>query len=152
MKRVLIVEDGFEYTEAFTRLLPKDAAADVAFTRAGDLAEAREEIAKGAPDAVFLDVVFDRTPEDRLAGDLDPLIARFGGDRARAVTQLAENQGFYVLDALAPLLPPGLSVVIAYDFTSEPQRFDALRKRIPGLSGLPDGISISRALNLLGVS
>lgn len=150
MKRVLVVEDGFEYTEAFTRLAPQEA--DVVFVRAGDLSEARKEIAEREPDAVFLDVVFDRTPEEKLAGELDPLIARFGGDRARALRQLAENQGFYVLDALATLLPEGGPVVIAYDFTAEPQRFEALKKRVTGLLGLPDGTSVSRALSLLGVA
>ena len=146
-RRVLVVEVGPEYVEGFTRL----AAArgdEVAFTRAASLAEARAALENGKPDAVFLDVVFDRTPEEALAGDLDALIARHGGDRARAVRHLATHQGFYLLDALADALA-GVRLVLAYDFTAEEKRLEALRKRFPGLSGLPDGASLGAALSLL---
>ena len=113
--------------------------------RAGSLAEARNALGHGKPDAVFLDVVFDRTPEADLAGDLDALVARYGGDRARAVRHLATHQGFYVLDALADELA-GVRVVLAYDFTGEEKRLASLRERFPGLSGLPDGASLGAAL------
>jgi hypothetical protein len=75
-------------------------------------------------------------------------VARFGGDRARAVRHLATHQGFYVLDALAAILPR-VPVVLAYDFAGEPQRLEALRNRVPDLRGLPDGTSLSAALDLL---
>jgi hypothetical protein len=97
---------------------------------------------------VFLDVVFDRTPEASLAGDAESLVARFGGDRARAVRHLATHQGFYILDALAPMLT-GLTVILAYDFAAEPQRLEALRRRVPRLSGLQDGASLSQALEMM---
>lgn len=147
IRRVLVVEDGTEYVEGFERLaaargLPID------FSRAGDLESAQRELTTRGPNAVFLDVVFDRTPEDRLAGDAEALVARFGGDRVRAVRHLATHQGFYVLDALAPLLPR-VPVVLAYDFAAEPQRLEALRGRVPELRGLPDGTSLSAALDLL---
>lgn len=146
-RRVLVVEDGTEYVEGFERLAAARGLA-IVFSRARDLESALAALAAGGPDALFLDVVFDRTPEDRLAGDAEALVARFGGDRARAVRHLATHQGFYVLDALAPLLPR-IPVVLAYDFAAEPQRLEALRVRVQGLCGLPDGTSLSSALDLL---
>ena len=146
-RRVLVVEDGLEYVEGFERIASARGL-EIAFSRAEDLESARAALASARPDALFLDVVFDRTPEKGLAGDRDALVARFGGDRVRAVRHLATHQGFYVLDALAPLLPP-ITVVLAYDFAAEPQRLEALRGRVPGLCGLPDGTSLSAALDLL---
>lgn len=148
-RRVLVIEDGREYVDGFARLAAaKNLAAT--FVRAGGLAEARGALAANRPDAVFLDVVFDRTPEPDLAGDLDALLERHGGDRAGAVRHLATHQGFYLLDALAADLA-GLRVVLAYDFTGEEKRLEALRARVPGLRGLPDGASLGAALeDLLG--
>ncbi len=146
-RTVLVVEDGREYVEGFARLTAARSAA-VAFVRAGSLVEARAAIAERAPDAVFLDVVFDRTPESDLAGDLDALVARHGGDRARAVHYLATHQGFYILDALADELR-NVRVVLAYDFTGEEKRLASLRERFPGLSGLPDGASLAASLEFL---
>ena len=144
---VLVVEDGSEYVEGFERLASARGLG-IAFSRARDLESARAALAPHGPDALFLDVVFDRTPEDRLVGDAEALVARFGGDRARAVSHLATHQGFYVLDALASFLPR-IPVVLAYDFAAEPQRLEALRERVQGLRGLPDGTSLSAALDLL---
>jgi CheY-like chemotaxis protein len=148
VKRLLVVEDGREYTEAFQSLAPRLAGAPLEVLRAGDLPEARAQLASASFDAVFLDVVFDRTPAERLAGDAAPLIARFDGDERRATRFLAENQGFYVLDALAPELG-GTRIVLAHDFAAEPQRLAALRERSPGLLGLPDGASATEALTAL---
>ncbi len=147
LRRVLVVEDGSEYVEGFERIASARGL-EIAFSRAQDLESARAALASGSRDALFLDVVFDRTPEDRLAGDAEALVARFGGDRVRAMRHLATHQGFYVLDALAPLLP-WIPVLIAYDFAAEPQRLEALRGRVRGLRGLPDGTSLSAVLDLL---
>jgi len=146
-RRILVVEDGHEYSEAIARLAPEGSALEI--VRAGSLEEARIRLSEGTFDAVLLDVVFDRTPEGDLAGDVEKLIDRFGGDRRRAVRHLAENQGFYVADALAGELSPGTPVAIAYDFSLEPERFEALRRRIPGLVGVPDGTSLTEVLRLL---
>jgi len=144
---LLVIEDGTEYTEALARLAPRDVEAPE-LVRAGNVAEARERLAERKPDGILLDVVFDRVPTESLAGDLPGLIARFGGDRARATRHLAESQGFYILDALAGELGY-VPVVLAYDFSGEPQRLEALRRRVPRLSGLPEGASISQALEIL---
>lgn len=143
-RRILVVEDGREYVDGFARLAAAKGEA-ASFARAGNVVEARDALAGRSPDAVFLDVVFDRTPEPELAGDLDALVARYGGDRARAVRHLATHQGFYLLDALADALA-SVRVVLAYDFTGEEKRLEALRFRVPGLSGLPDGASLGAAL------
>jgi hypothetical protein len=145
-RTVLVIEDGTEYVEAMRSLAPRDPAELV---RAADVHEARRTLADRRVDAVFLDVVFDRTPPGRLAGDLEALIRRFGGDRSRAERHLAENQGFYVLNELAPLLPDGVPVVIAYDFSAEPERLAALRARCPSLTGLADGTPVSEVLGRL---
>ena len=160
-RTVLVIEDGTEYTDAFRnlgsgatfgvsgRITPKDAPDPLELVRAADFEEARRVLAERAVDAVFLDVVFDRIASEALVGDREGLIRRFGGDRRRAERHLAENQGFYLLNELAPLLPDGIPVVIAYDFSAEPERLAALRRRCAQLSGLADGTPISAVLESL---
>ena len=136
MKTILVVEDGNEYVEAFRRLA--GSADGVALIRAGDAEEARGVLARGRVDAVFLDVVFDRTPEDRLCGD-----------PSRAAEHRARQQGFYLAADLADALPPACPVVIAYDFSAEPGRLAALRAKVPSLEGVEDGAPLSRVLERL---
>lgn len=83
---------------------------------------------------MLLDVVFDRIPEERLAGD-----------RGRGTEHLSGNQGFYIADALADRLD-GTRVVMAYDFSGDPARLEALRERLPGLEGLREGAGIDELL------
>jgi hypothetical protein len=145
-RTILVIEDGTEYTDAFRNLGATDAAASIELVRAADFEEARRVLAERAVDAVFLDVVFDRAAPEKLVGDCEALIRRFGGDRRRAERHLAENQGFYLLNELASFLPSGIPVVIAYDFSAEPERLAALRRRWPRLEGIPDGTSISAVM------
>ena len=63
--------------------------------------------------------------------------------------ELAENQGFYLFSELAPLLPASVPVVLAYDFSLEPERLAALRRTAGGLSGVTDGTPISEVLETL---
>jgi DNA-binding NarL/FixJ family response regulator len=144
-RTVLVIEDGTEYTDAFRNLVSTDAA-PIELVRAADFEEARRVLAEREVDAVFLDVVFDRIAPEKLAGDREGPIRRFGGDRRRAERHLAQNQGFYLLNELAPLLPDGIPVVIAYDFSAEPERLAALRSRCARLSGLADGTPISAVM------
>jgi hypothetical protein len=150
-RTILVVEDGTEYTEAFRRLAPA-APEKFEFLRAGDAGHARRILAERSVDAIFLDVAFDRTPPDRLAGDIEPLRQRFGGDRLRTQRHLARDQGFYVAAALTGLIADGTPVLIAFDFSAEPDRLAALRERIPGLEGIPEGTPLSRILDRLGRS
>ncbi len=148
-RTVLVVEDGTEYTDAFRSLAASDSGDSVELLRAGDGAEARRILAERRVDALFLDVVFDRTSAERLLGNLEDVIRRFGGDRQRAERHLAENQGFYLFNELAPLLPEKIPVVLAYDFSAEPERLAALRERCSQLSGITDGAPISALLESL---
>jgi CheY-like chemotaxis protein len=144
LRRILVVEDGNEYVEAFRRLAPSPAG--VQLLHAADAAEARRVIAAGPVDAVFLDLVFDRTLPGKLTGDFGALLERFSGDRSRALEHLARNQGFYIAEDLAPRLPPGVPVLLACDFSSEPARLSALRERIPALDGVADGATATEIL------
>jgi hypothetical protein len=148
-RRILVVEDGNEYIEAFRRLVPVPGEAEL--LHAPDAAVARRVIAEAPVEAVFLDVVFDRTPPEKLTGDLDALLERFCGDRSRALEHLALNQGFYIADALAPLLPAGVPVLLACDFSSEPARLAALREKLPTLDGVADGTTATEILSRLFV-
>ncbi len=148
-RTLLVVEDGTEYTDAFRSLASNDPRVPVELVRAGDCEGARRVLAERSVDAVFLDVVFDRTPPERLVGDLETQIRRFGGDQRRAERHLAENQGFYLVSDLAALLPESVPVVLAYDFSAEPERLAALRKRRERLTGVADGTPISGVLESL---
>src|SRR5206468_1239075 len=90
-RTILVIEDGTEYTEAFRNLAASDAATSIELVRAADFEEARRALAERKIDAVFLDVVFDRIAPEKLAGDWEGPIRRFGGDRRRAERHLAEN-------------------------------------------------------------
>lgn len=149
-RTILVIEDGAEYIEAFRRLAVSDAAIEL--LQATNAAAARRLLTESPADALFLDVVFDRTPVEDLAGDLEELTARFSGDRAAALDHLARNQGFYIADALAPLVSPGVLVLLAYDFSSEPARLAALREKLPGLEGITDGMAISEVMKRLAAA
>jgi hypothetical protein len=146
-RTILVVEDGTEYVDAFRRLAPEGAA--VEWLHAQDAAAARCLLGDRQVDAIFLDVVFDRTPPDALVGDLESLIARYSGDRGRALAHLADNQGFYVAADLAPAIPPGVRVLLAYDFTPDPARLAALRESVPGLEGVEEGVTASTLVRRL---
>jgi hypothetical protein len=136
--RILIIEDGFEYTRALERIA--DGAAEL--VRAGDAGEAETLLDRGPYRAILLDVVFDRTPPERLVGRDPELAARFGGDAARATEHLARQQGFYIADALASRLPASTRVLMAYDFSADPERLEMLRRRLPGLEGIREGTGL----------
>jgi hypothetical protein len=144
---ILVVEDGTEYVDAFARLAA--AGADVELLHAADAAAARKVLSSRSIDALFLDVVFDRTPPELLTGDLASLVARFGGDRPQAVDHLARNQGFYILNELAAKVPGGIPVLLAHDFSASPGRLAALREVAPGLDGVEESAPISKVLERL---
>lgn len=114
--RVLVVEDGHEYSEMLGRFL----AQDFDFVRAGTGAQALECLRSSRFQVVFLDMRFDRAPA--LLGDLEELAGRFNGDRDRAKRFLEDNQGTYVLAALRAA-GHTLPVVFSYDFDGEPRRW-----------------------------
>jgi CheY-like chemotaxis protein len=133
--RVLVVEDGFEYSEMLGRFL--GTAFD--FERAGDGGDALARIDSGFS-AVFLDMRFDRTPPDLLLGDLAATTARFQGDVARARRFLEDNQGAFVL---ASLRASGckLPMLFSHDFSREPRRWANLQRLHGPVNYLPDSAS-----------
>ena len=147
--RVLVIEDGYEYSEMLDRFL----AADFDFERAGDGATALARCGDGFA-GIFLDMRFDRVSPDQLLGDLAATTQRFHGDVARARRFLEDNQGTFVLAALRAdgwTLP----VVFRHDFSSEPRRFAHLQRLHGPVGYLPDSAApkdIHAALSAFGGS
>ena len=97
MRELLVIEDGTEYEE-FAKLF----LADRFRVRAAHSAEAAVRAAtETEPDALLVDLRFDRASDDVLVGDVERTAReRFAGDRARAVRWLKEQQGALVLGVL----------------------------------------------------
>lgn len=142
--RVLVIEDGEEYTRTLTRF-----CADVFdFTRAGDGAEALALLSgafdgtadPGPFDRVFLDMRFDRVSPASLLGDIATTAERFNGDPNRARQFLEDNQGAYILAALRAA-GHELPVVFSHDFDAEPKRWASMARMYAPVRYLPDNAS-----------
>lgn len=133
MNRVLVVEDGNEYSDTLGRFLSHRFV----FGRAGSGPEALRMLAEGGWDAVFLDMCFDRVPADQLLGDLHEAAERFGGDPVRARDFLQQHQGTFVLAAMRET-GHRVPVLLSYDFSGEPRRFERLAARHGPVDHLPD--------------
>ena len=131
--KVLVVEDGHEYSHVLQRFL-----SDVLeIQRAGSGPEALERCSEDHVDVVFLDMRFDRTPEALLLGDLEALVDRFNGDRVQARSFRQNHQGTYILAALREA-NCSQRVVMSYDFDGEPRRFTKLAKRFGPIEYVTD--------------
>ena len=109
---LLVIEDGTEYVE-FARLFVGDTF-EIHAARS-----AREAL------ALLVDLRFDRAPREDLVGDVDATAARlFGGDRARALRHVQDQQGALVLGALREARFPQRAVFV-HDFP--PRRLANLR-------------------------
>lgn len=96
-RRLLVIEDGYEYAE-FARLFLGDVY-EIEAAHSADSALALLD-AHGA-DVLLVDLRFDRVAPEGLVGDVDETARRlFGGDRARALRHLQDQQGALVLGAL----------------------------------------------------
>ncbi|MGD8861800.1 MAG: hypothetical protein PVI30_17450 [Myxococcales bacterium] len=133
---VLIVEDGDEYLDNLSRFVPGPR-----YLQAHDGETALAELRRSPVDLVYLDMRFDRIDPELLLGDLQATATRFGGDVGRALKQLQNHQGLYILDALGRGGHAQLPVILAYDFTREPRRLAHLVARHPHLSWVPDAIT-----------
>ncbi len=138
---VLVVEDGDEYLTNLSTFV----ARGIRYTQAKSGTVACGLLPSLRPDLVYLDMRFDRTPNEALLGDLVALTARFNGDVARARAFQQDNQGLFVLRALrdAGFLGP---VILSYDFSREERRFKALCDKDPALSYCPDYADASEIL------
>lgn len=121
--KLLIIEDGREYTELVERFLPA-----VSSVRAGSGAEALAYLSRDTADAVFLDMRFDRVPDGALLGDLVATAERLSGDPDRARAHLQDHQGTYILYALREA-GHSLPVLLSYDFSLEPRRWARIAER-----------------------
>ena len=141
---VLIIEDGFEYTDRAHQWLGEDFE----FTRAGNGAEALALIQETAFGLVYLDMNFNRVPLDELLGPWNEIFDRFGGDREQARGFLETHQGVYILSALREA-GCGLPVLVSYDFSAEPKRWAHLRSQYKPLHYLSDNAGPDQVHNAL---
>lgn len=131
--RVLVIEDGEEYIRTLGRYLGEGFA----LARAGSGPEALALLRAERFDVIFLDMRFDRAPTDALLGDVAASAERAGGDAARGLAFIVENQGAYVLAALREA-GCAVPVVFSYDFDAEPRRWRHLSERYAPLRYLTD--------------
>jgi hypothetical protein len=131
---VLIVEDGDEYLENLRRFVPGPV-----YLQAHCAHAALALLGAHAVDLLYLDMRFDRSPADALVGDLARSTRELGSE-AKALRHLANHQGLYILQALREHGYAELPVILAYDFSREPQRFEHLSQKHPSLTWVPDAI------------
>jgi CheY-like chemotaxis protein len=134
--RVLIVEDGDEYLENLSRFVPGPH-----YLQAHSGAEAISLLEQEQVHVVYLDMRFDRIPKSNLLGDHAAVTRDNNGDPARAWRHLMNNQGLYMLYALARSGLGDRPIVLAYDFSFEMQRFKNLARVYPSLVWVTDAVT-----------
>lgn len=141
--RLLVIEDGSEYTE-FARLYLADA---FAIATARSAAEALAALAPpGGADALLVDLRFDRAPVNVLVGDVEATARRlFGGDRERALRHLQDEQGTLILSALRSAGHTQRAVFVT---DLPPRRLENLRRLYGDVHAVPsfDAAAIRRLL------
>ena len=142
---VLVIEDGDEYLENLTRFVPGPS-----YLQAHCGQDAVTILRNNPVDIIYLDMRFDRIPETDLLGDRDAAIREHNGDAARGLKYLMNNQGLFILAALKREGFGSLPVVVAYDFSKEPRRFENLRRTYPSLEWVSDAVSFEEVVSLFG--
>lgn len=142
MKRLLVIEDGDEYTE-FARLF---LGADLAIRQARSLAETLRALAAEEVFALLIDLRFDRATPESLCGDIAATAGQlFGGDQARALRYLKDQQGALILGQVRAhgYLQPA---VFIHDFP--PRRLQNLQRLYGRVTAVPsfDAGAIRQAL------
>lgn len=125
---ILIVEDGDEYLDNLSRFVTGPR-----YLQSHDGHEALATLQRERVDLVYLDMRFDRIAEERLLGA--------GSATVRSLSHLQNNQGLYILQALADAGHHALPVILAYDFTHEHKRFEHLAARHDNLTWVPDAVT-----------
>lgn len=144
--KVLVIEDGFEYSETLSTFL----AEGFDWERAGSGPAALELLESRTYDAVFLDMRFDRVPLSELLGDMEATSDRFNGDDVQARAHLEDHQGLYVLAALRKA-GHTVPVLVSYDFDDEPGRWERIAARQGPVDYLPDNASPADIASKLSV-
>ena len=142
MKRLLVIEDGDEYTE-FARLF---LGTDLLIRQARSGAETLAALAAEEIFALLIDLRFDRASPEGLCGDIAATAAQlFGGDQARALRYLKDQQGALIL---AQVRARGYAqpAVFIHDFP--PRRLQNLQRLYGRVAAVPsfDAAAIRRAL------
>ena len=132
---ILIIEDGNEYLENLSRFV-----SGYNYLQAHNGAEALTLMSEHRIDLIYLDMRFDRIPKEDLIGDHAQVTQDQNGDPMRAWTYLANNQGLYILADLRAHGYDQHPVIVAYDFSREPQRFQHLKRLHPNLNWVPDAV------------
>ncbi len=133
---ILIIEDGDEYLDNLVRFVPGPT-----YIQAHNCKIALEMLEEEPVDIVYLDMRFDRIPDDELVGDHIEVTRQQNGDPVRAWKHLKINQGLYILAALCDAGHGGMPIVLAYDFSGEMLRLDHLRKIYPRLEWVSDAVT-----------
>jgi CheY-like chemotaxis protein len=133
---VLIVEDGDEYLESLTRFVKGPT-----YVQAHNGREALRMLETSSVELVYLDMRFDRIPDADLMGDHAAATREHNGDPVRALRHLQNNQGLYILDALERHGLGGAAVILAYDFSRQPKRYENLLRAHPTLRWVPDAVT-----------
>ena len=142
---VLVIEDGDEYLDNLSQFVlgPR-------YLQAHCGAEAVDILKRDAVDIVYLDMRFDRIPQSQLLGDHDAVTREHNGDPIRAWKYLMNNQGLYILAELKKAGFAHFPVIVAYDFSKEPRRFENLKKSYPNLVWVSDAVSFKEVETLFG--
>ncbi len=141
---ILVVEDGDEYLENLNRFVRGPTYLQV---HSGGAAIG---ILKSRPvDIIYLDMRFDRIPHEDLLGDHAAVTRDQNGDPERAWKYLMNHQGLYILAALRKAGFGDYPVVLAYDFSEEPRRFENLKRQYPNLVWVSDAVSFTEIRELL---
>jgi ActR/RegA family two-component response regulator len=112
---MLVVEDGSEYEEFAKTFLGERFEVSAARSAAEAIAKLRAD----AFDVLLVDLRFERAPAAVLVGDVESTARRlFGGDRARALRWIKDQQGTLVL---AEIRKAGFAqrAVFVHDFPEE---------------------------------
>ncbi len=133
---VLIVEDGNEYLDNYTRHVVGPT-----YLQAHSGAQALAILASQTMHVLLLDMRFDRVPRSTLLGDHAQAAREHGGDGERAWRHLSHHQGLYILAAVRAAGHVQIPVLLAYDFSREMRRFDLLHRSFGTVDWLPDAAS-----------
>ena len=92
---------------------------------------------------------FDRIPRSALLGDHAQATAQHNGDAERAWRYLQNNQGLFILHALAAAGWSKIPVIISYDFSQEPQRWQHLQRAHPQARWVGDAAGPAEVRSLM---
>ena len=141
---VLIVEDGNEYLDNLSRFVPGPK-----YLQAHNAIETLNLLQHETVDLVYMDMRFDRIPEQDLVGDFEQAVRQMNGDTAKAWRNLQNNQGLYIMDRLKHAGHGDIPIILAYDFSREERRFQFLTKSYPNLGWVPDAVTPDEIRNLM---